>query len=46
MTIDTRICLIGFGEVGQTLADDLARIGAINISAWDIQFANADSSPS
>lgn len=46
MTLDTRICLIGFGEVGQTLADDLTSIGATNITAWDIQFANADSIPS
>jgi 3-hydroxyisobutyrate dehydrogenase-like beta-hydroxyacid dehydrogenase len=46
MTIDTRICLLGFGEVGQTLADDLLKAGATNLVAWDIQFANPDSIPS
>ncbi len=38
----TRICLIGFGEVGQILADDL--VG--EISAYDILFAKTDSVPS
>jgi len=46
MTLDTRICLIGFGEVGQTLADDFARIGAANVKAWDIKFDDAQSLPS
>jgi 3-hydroxyisobutyrate dehydrogenase-like beta-hydroxyacid dehydrogenase len=46
MTIDTRICLLGFGEVGQTLADDLLKAGVPNLVAWDIQFANPDSIPS
>jgi 3-hydroxyisobutyrate dehydrogenase-like beta-hydroxyacid dehydrogenase len=46
MTIETRICLLGFGEVGQTLADDLLKAGATNLVAWDIQFASPDSIPS
>ena len=37
------ICLIGFGEVGQILATDLAKKGA-SLSAWDILFDD-DSSP-
>src|SRR5689334_1188474 len=37
-----RICLLGFGEVGQALATDfLAR--ALNVSAWDLQFSNMSS---
>jgi len=46
MSADTRITLIGFGEVGQTLADDFARLGATDVIAWDIQFDRADSIPS
>jgi 3-hydroxyisobutyrate dehydrogenase-like beta-hydroxyacid dehydrogenase len=46
MTLATRICLLGFGEVGQTLADDLARAGVANVSAWDILFADRHSVPS
>jgi 3-hydroxyisobutyrate dehydrogenase-like beta-hydroxyacid dehydrogenase len=46
MTLDTRVCLIGFGEVGQTLADDLVRAGLENIVAWDVLFADATSIPS
>jgi 3-hydroxyisobutyrate dehydrogenase-like beta-hydroxyacid dehydrogenase len=39
-----RIALIGFGEVGQTLAEDLA--GKADLSAWDIAFADPVSSAS
>jgi 3-hydroxyisobutyrate dehydrogenase-like beta-hydroxyacid dehydrogenase len=39
-----RICLIGFGEVGQILAADLA--GAADLSAYDILFGKPDSIPS
>jgi 3-hydroxyisobutyrate dehydrogenase-like beta-hydroxyacid dehydrogenase len=46
VTIETRICLIGFGEVGQTLADDLARAGVSSITAWDVLFADRASFPS
>ncbi|NDY74775.1 NAD(P)-dependent oxidoreductase, partial [Desulfobacter hydrogenophilus] len=38
------VCLIGFGEVGQTLAPDLRTRGAA-LSAWDIKFAEPDSLP-
>ncbi|WP_375202800.1 NAD(P)-dependent oxidoreductase [Hyphococcus sp.] len=39
------ICLIGFGEVGQILAEDLsAKSGAL--SAWDSLFCETDSAPS
>lgn len=44
MTAFARIALIGFGEVGQTLAEDLA--GKAALAAWDIQFADPDSIPS
>lgn len=40
-----RICLIGFGEVGQTLAADLAAKD-VALSAWDILFTDAGSGPS
>ncbi len=46
MTPFARIALIGFGEVGQILADDLAAAGVAQISAYDILFAKADSIPS
>lgn len=39
------ICLIGFGEVGQTLAADLAPKG-VALSAWDILFTDVASGPS
>lgn len=45
MTAFSRVALIGFGEVGQTLAADLLKAGA-EISAYDILFDNADSAPS
>jgi 3-hydroxyisobutyrate dehydrogenase-like beta-hydroxyacid dehydrogenase len=43
MTIDTRVCLLGFGEVGQTLATDLRERGARNLIAWDLKFADRNS---
>jgi 3-hydroxyisobutyrate dehydrogenase-like beta-hydroxyacid dehydrogenase len=39
------VCLIGFGEVGQVLAADLAARGVSTLSAWDRQFADAASAP-
>ncbi|MBV9911371.1 MAG: NAD(P)-dependent oxidoreductase, partial [Sinobacteraceae bacterium] len=39
------VCLIGFGEVGQTLAKDLTSAG-IGLAAWDVQFPDPDSLPS
>ncbi|WP_337187212.1 DUF1932 domain-containing protein [Phenylobacterium sp.] len=44
MTPFRRIALIGFGEVGQTLAQDL--VGKAHVAAWDIAFADAASGPS
>lgn len=40
-----RICLLGFGEVGQTLAADLLARGFSRLSVWDTQFADPDSAP-
>jgi 3-hydroxyisobutyrate dehydrogenase-like beta-hydroxyacid dehydrogenase len=40
-----RICLLGFGEVGQILAADL-RVRSDEISAWDLQFVEEESAPS
>ncbi|MFK8018154.1 MAG: DUF1932 domain-containing protein [Pseudomonadales bacterium] len=37
-TIST-VCLLGFGEVGSTLAVDLLASSEVNIVAWDSQFA-------
>jgi len=42
----TRVCLIGFGEVGQILAQDLAGAGVGDIAAYDTAFAEAGSAPS
>src|SRR4051812_21805624 len=41
----SRIALIGFGEVGQTLGADLLAAGA-SVAAYDPLFANPDSVPS
>lgn len=38
-----RIALIGFGEVGQILADDLT--GKATLTVWDTQFTDPDSRP-
>lgn len=38
------LALIGFGEVGQTLADDLGT--SVDVAAWDILFADPTSGPS
>lgn len=46
MTGFSRIALIGFGEVGQILAEDLTAAGVTDISVYDIQFDNPDSIPS
>jgi len=45
MTAWPRICLVGFGEVGQILAADLRARGAAELVAWDILFADASSAP-
>ena len=41
-----RVALIGFGEVGQTLAKDLAKAGIAHIGAWDVKFTDSASIPS
>jgi 3-hydroxyisobutyrate dehydrogenase-like beta-hydroxyacid dehydrogenase len=41
-----RIALIGYGEVGQTLAADLHAAGIRDISAWDRLFSLPASAPS
>jgi 3-hydroxyisobutyrate dehydrogenase-like beta-hydroxyacid dehydrogenase len=45
MSAPTRICLVGLGEVGTVLADDLARAGT-TLSAWDLKFDDGASLPS
>jgi 3-hydroxyisobutyrate dehydrogenase-like beta-hydroxyacid dehydrogenase len=40
-----RITLIGFGEVGQTLADDLLARGGVRITAWDVLFDDRETVP-
>jgi 3-hydroxyisobutyrate dehydrogenase-like beta-hydroxyacid dehydrogenase len=39
-----RVCLLGFGEVGQTLERDLSARGA-RLTAWDLKFAAPQSAP-
>ena len=46
MSQDRTICLLGFGEVGQTLAADLAPSAAADLRCWDILFADPRSGPS
>ena len=41
----SRICLIGFGEVGQILAEDLAKAGVSDIAVYDILFEKPASIP-
>ncbi|MFK7733225.1 MAG: DUF1932 domain-containing protein [Pseudomonadales bacterium] len=43
MNMIKTICLLGFGEVGSTLAIDLLQHSEANIVAWDIQFADSES---
>ncbi|HEV8332523.1 MAG TPA: DUF1932 domain-containing protein [Steroidobacteraceae bacterium] len=40
-----RVCLLGFGEVGQALAVDLGARGRPDLMAWDILFPVPDSLP-
>lgn len=39
------ICLLGYGEVGQALAADLAALPGVALRAWDLLFADAASAP-
>ncbi len=45
MAAFSRVALIGFGEVGQTLGADFLRAG-VSVSAFDILFVRKDSAPS
>ena len=45
MAAFSRVALIGFGEVGQTLAADLLK-ARVEVSAYDILFDSSDSVPS
>jgi 3-hydroxyisobutyrate dehydrogenase-like beta-hydroxyacid dehydrogenase len=38
-----RICLLGFGEVGQILAADFKSVGGAQLTAFDLLFKNPDS---
>lgn len=42
----TRVCLLGFGEVGQTLIADLRAAGIGAITAYDVLFGDPNSAPS
>ncbi|HKE94925.1 MAG TPA: DUF1932 domain-containing protein, partial [Povalibacter sp.] len=46
MSAQLHICLLGFGEVGQTLAADLRNRGHEDVTAWDIVFPDPNSKPS
>jgi len=46
MTKITQVCLLGFGEVGQTLAEDLTSSGDLSLCSFDIKFSDPDSVPS
>jgi 3-hydroxyisobutyrate dehydrogenase-like beta-hydroxyacid dehydrogenase len=41
-----RICLLGFGEVGQTLASDLSAAGVTQVTVYDVLFSDSNSQPS
>ena len=41
-----RILLLGFGEVGTTLAADLAACSGCELVAWDLLFCDGQSKPS
>jgi 3-hydroxyisobutyrate dehydrogenase-like beta-hydroxyacid dehydrogenase len=41
-----RICLLGFGEVGQTLVADFRSAGVAAVTTYDVLFADPNSAPS
>jgi len=43
MSTIEHICLLGFGEVGQTLAADFQAAGVIQLTAFDLLFKNPES---
>lgn len=40
------VCVLGLGEVGSVLADDLLSAAALRVTAWDREFADPGSVPS
>ena len=46
MSATTRVCLIGFGEVGQAFARDLLAREFHDLVAWDVQLPDPRSAPS
>lgn len=44
MRVSTRVCLLGFGEVGQTLAPEFLAAG-VEVLAFDILFSQPDRAP-
>jgi 3-hydroxyisobutyrate dehydrogenase-like beta-hydroxyacid dehydrogenase len=42
----TRVLILGLGEVGQILADDLSKTADVELGAYDIGFDDAESIPS
>lgn len=44
--MSTRVCLLGFGEVGQTLVGDFRSAGIVGLTAYDVLFNDSDSAPS
>ncbi len=40
-----RLCLLGFGEVGTALAEDLLQATDAQIQVWDLRFGDAQSQP-
>lgn len=46
MSASMRVCLLGFGEVGQTLAEDFQAVDGVELIAFDVLFGNLNSGPS
>jgi 3-hydroxyisobutyrate dehydrogenase-like beta-hydroxyacid dehydrogenase len=44
--MSARICLLGFGEVGQTLVSDFRALGVAALTAYDVLFSDSSSAPS
>jgi len=42
----TRVCLLGFGEVGQALVADFRAAGVTELTAYDVLFGDSNSAPS
>ena len=46
VSVATRICLLGYGEVGQILGDDLGHRAGVTVGAFDLLFDDPASEPS